>query len=146
MVTFEYLRPATLLKKRLWHKCFPVNFVKFLRTPFFIGFFHYFEIFIFWVVRGVKGKSIVQNENNNYIRHAPYLWNSITDDQDFWYTCVKWSYLQWFFSFLIFSFFRLLAGEGVKRQKIAQHDKQILSVELHISGTYIICHTSYDLD
>ena len=29
------LRPATLLKKRLWHKCFPVNFAKFLRTPFF---------------------------------------------------------------------------------------------------------------
>ena len=28
------LRPATLLKKRLWHKCFPVNFTKFLRTPF----------------------------------------------------------------------------------------------------------------
>ena len=25
-------RPATL-KKRLWHRCFPVNFVKFLRTP-----------------------------------------------------------------------------------------------------------------
>ena len=28
-------RPATLLKKRLWHRCFPVNFGKFLRTPFF---------------------------------------------------------------------------------------------------------------
>ena len=27
-------RPATLLKKRLWHSCFPVNFAKFLRTPF----------------------------------------------------------------------------------------------------------------
>ena len=27
------LRPATLLKRRLWHRCFPVNFVKFLRTP-----------------------------------------------------------------------------------------------------------------
>ena len=26
------LRP--LLKKRLWHRCFPVNFGKFLRTPF----------------------------------------------------------------------------------------------------------------
>ena len=26
--------PATLLKKRLWHRCFPVNYVKFLRTPF----------------------------------------------------------------------------------------------------------------
>ena len=28
------LRPATLLKKRLWHSCFPVNFAKFLRTFF----------------------------------------------------------------------------------------------------------------
>ena len=30
------LRPATLLKMRLWHRCFPVNFVKlrvFYRTP-----------------------------------------------------------------------------------------------------------------
>ena len=27
---------ATLLKKRLWHRCFPVKFVKFLRTSFFI--------------------------------------------------------------------------------------------------------------
>ena len=25
---------VSLLKKRLWHRCFPVNFVKFLRTPF----------------------------------------------------------------------------------------------------------------
>ena len=31
---FFKLRPATLLKKRLWHKYFPVNFVKSLRTPF----------------------------------------------------------------------------------------------------------------
>ena len=28
------LRPATLLKKRLWHRCFPVSFAKFVRTPF----------------------------------------------------------------------------------------------------------------
>ena len=27
-------RPSTLLKKRLQHRCFPVNFTKFLRTPF----------------------------------------------------------------------------------------------------------------
>ena len=27
------MRPATLLKKRLWHRSFPVNFAKFLRTP-----------------------------------------------------------------------------------------------------------------
>ena len=29
-------RPATLLQKRLRHRCFPVNFVKFLRTSVFI--------------------------------------------------------------------------------------------------------------
>ena len=29
------LRPVTLLKKRLWRRCFPVNYVKFLRTHFF---------------------------------------------------------------------------------------------------------------
>ena len=28
------LSPATLLKKKLWHRCFPVNFAKFPRTPF----------------------------------------------------------------------------------------------------------------
>ena len=30
------LWPVTLLTKRLWHRWFPVNFVKFPRTPFFI--------------------------------------------------------------------------------------------------------------
>ena len=29
-----YNKVAPLLKKRLWHRCFPVNFVKFLTTPF----------------------------------------------------------------------------------------------------------------
>ena len=28
-------RPTNLLKKRLWHRCFPVNFTQFLRTPFY---------------------------------------------------------------------------------------------------------------
>ena len=27
------LRPATLLKMRLWHRCFPVNFAKILSSP-----------------------------------------------------------------------------------------------------------------
>ena len=27
------MRLATLLKKRLWHRCFPMNFAKFLGTP-----------------------------------------------------------------------------------------------------------------
>ena len=27
------MRLATLLEKRLWHRCFPINFAKFLGTP-----------------------------------------------------------------------------------------------------------------
>ena len=27
-------RPTTLLRKRLWNRCFPVNFATFLKTPF----------------------------------------------------------------------------------------------------------------
>ena len=34
LVNSARLRPATLLKKRLWYRCFPVNFVKLLRKPF----------------------------------------------------------------------------------------------------------------
>ena len=33
---FNKVRPATLLKKRLWHRCFAVNFERFLKTPIFI--------------------------------------------------------------------------------------------------------------
>ena len=28
------LRPVTLLKKKLQHRCFPMNFAKFLKAPF----------------------------------------------------------------------------------------------------------------
>ena len=34
-VSFQRLKSATLLKKRLWHRYFPVNLAKLLRTAFF---------------------------------------------------------------------------------------------------------------
>ena len=33
--SYRGLMPATLLKKSLWKRCFPMNFAKFLRTTFF---------------------------------------------------------------------------------------------------------------
>ena len=33
-MTSERPGPATFLKKRLWHRCLPVKFVKFSTTPF----------------------------------------------------------------------------------------------------------------
>ena len=50
-------RPGILLKKRLWHKCIPVNFRKFLWTPFLQNTFGRLSIVIrelqtvFWKLR-----------------------------------------------------------------------------------------------
>ena len=35
--TSHYIRPAYLLKKKLWHRCFPVKFLKFSTTPFLLN-------------------------------------------------------------------------------------------------------------
>ena len=40
------LRPATVLKKRIWHRCLPVNFAKFLRTPFSIEHLRWLLLYI----------------------------------------------------------------------------------------------------
>ena len=45
------LRSATLLKRKLWHRCFPVNFAKFVRTPFLtehLGWLLLFKLFLKW--------------------------------------------------------------------------------------------------
>ena len=73
------LRAATLLKKRLWHRCFPVNFVKFLRTTFFIEHFRwllltltgscrvddmFFETFHLLIVVSIRGASLLVLQGN----------------------------------------------------------------------------------
>ena len=40
------LRPATLLKKSLWLRCFAVNFAKFVRTLFFTEHFRCLLLFM----------------------------------------------------------------------------------------------------
>ena len=44
------------------------------------------------------------------IHCTPYLWNHTSSDHNLWYTCVKWWYLQGFFSFFKFWIFQLLVG------------------------------------
>ena len=43
------LRPATLFKKRFWRRYFPVNFAKFLRTPFLTK--HLWWLLLKWWVK-----------------------------------------------------------------------------------------------
>ena len=68
------LRPATLLKTSLWHKCFPANFAKFLRTPFLQNTFGqllpnflrtpFFTEHFRWLLLKIMN-------NNNYLRVLP---------------------------------------------------------------------------
>ena len=67
-------------------------------------------------------------KNDNYICHATYLRNNIVYDHGFWYTCVKWWYVQGFFYILIF-----WAVMWVKGQKIAQNKKRQLYLSCNIS-------------
>ena len=65
------LRPATLLKKRLWHRCFPVNFAKFLRTPFLTE-------HLWWLLL----------ESGNWNKLAPIYKKSLPENLIF--VCVQW--------------------------------------------------------
>ena len=65
------LRPAILLKKRLWLRCFSVNFVKFLRTSFLIEnlwwLFLFGKIPIFWSLEGNSFSVITLRLDRNVI-------------------------------------------------------------------------------
>ena len=58
-------RPVTLLKKRLWHRCYPVNFVKFLRTPFIIE-------HLWWLLLTYAGVSF-ENETSAQVFSCEFL-------------------------------------------------------------------------
>ena len=49
------LKHATSFKKRLWHSCFPVNFVKFLKTSFYIEHLWFLLLMFRWVTCILRG-------------------------------------------------------------------------------------------
>ena len=55
------LRPASLLKKRFWHRCFPVNFAEFLRTCFFIGHLWWLLLDLLTFITAQKIKFFIEN-------------------------------------------------------------------------------------
>ena len=96
--------------------------------------------FIFWNFHflgswgeggGGKREKYSPKWKNNYIRHMPYLRNSIAT----WYTCVKWWYLQAFFSF--FWYFHI---SGCERGKRAKNDPRWQKS----CTLYLRNHISYD--
>ena len=64
-------RSATLLKKKLWHRHFPVNFAKFLRTPF------------------------MQNTSGRVLLEWHVFWNDIFLALVFYYLSLCWLIYRW---------------------------------------------------
>ena len=62
-------KACNFIKKRLWHRCFLVNFAKFLRTPFFTEHPAYFAFYSF---------AICWNFQNGFIKlrqHHLFSWS-----------------------------------------------------------------------
>ena len=83
------LRPAPLLKQRLWRRCFLKNFAKFLRTPFLTDRFHFVS------ARNTRGVfvenmqmnicfSLVKKVKRNYYENLDLKDNN--DNKKFWAT------------------------------------------------------------
>ena len=86
------------------HVCYTCMYRRIISPGIFSFFFQNFDFRDHWERGGkvVKGQKMAQNDKNS-VCLTPYLRNSISYDCDFWYTCVKWWYLQ-----QIFSFFKIL--------------------------------------
>ena len=67
-IILRYLQPATFLKKRLWHRSFPVKFKKFLRTPFLTEHFR-------WLLLQKPHTNVVSSNRFHYtvISQSPWL-------------------------------------------------------------------------
>ena len=91
---------------------------------------------------GKRAKNCQKMKNTNYIRHTPYLRNSIVYDHDFWYASVKWWYLQVFFSLFFFLLFFVIfifqVVMGVKGQKMALDEKKVYQLHFISQETHII--------
>ena len=67
------LRSATLLKRRLCHRCFPVNFAKILRTPFLQD---TFGLLLLQKLGIEKVKRVANIENHIFIKYLQLNYSS----------------------------------------------------------------------
>ena len=83
------LRTATLLKKRLWHWCFPVNFAKF-RRPHVSDYFYFYLAKVFWNI--LFGRKVLRYHRlrvNVYLKlHVLHNFKTIYEET-FWYILMK---------------------------------------------------------
>ena len=100
---FNKVRPATLLKKRLWHRCFLVNFAKFLRTHFLTEHLRWLllqccllKAALFWktMLGIIPFQNITSSSNSKYLRKL-----RANEGSSHWRCSVKKSFLRNFAKF-----------------------------------------------
>ena len=74
------LRPATLLKKRLWHRCFPVNLVKFLRQPFSIK-------HLWWLLLDTRSQGLSKRKLCQYYENPTSIYLFKFNQRSTWKKC-----------------------------------------------------------
>ena len=76
------IRPATLLKKKFQHRCFPVNFVEFLRIAFFTEHLRWLLLQVIWMIAMIRRQFlIIYFSCKNYFRNWP--------TRTFWKICIS---------------------------------------------------------
>ena len=84
------LGPVTLLKKILWHKCFPVNFLKFLRAPYLKNTFGTLVLFviIFALLTNLHIRIVRHQDNEigdlSYLNKGKEVNEEIKERKAFW--------------------------------------------------------------
>ena len=107
-----YLRNCIAYDHDFWYTCVKLLYLQ--------AFFQFFKIFIFWVVEGVKGQKIVQNDKK-------FCLSSSTSQEPYIISLSFMLHLHkmiispgvFFYFFKIFIFWGV---RGVKRQKLVQDD------------------------
>ena len=83
------------------HTSYDISLCKRMVSPCVL--FHFFKTLIIWVVRGLNGQKMVQNDKKLCLLHSisqePYvICDAIRHDCHLCYTIIKWWHLQAFFS------------------------------------------------
>ena len=84
-------------------------------SPGIFSFFRFFTM-VFGVIGGCRKAKKWPKMTKSSVCLTPYLRNPTLYDYDFWYTCVKWLYLQQIFSFFKILIFRVFRGEGKSKK------------------------------
>ena len=130
-----YVRNCIAYDHDFWYTC--------VKWWYSRPFFHFFEIFVFQAVRGVKGKNGPRWQKN-YVWCTSYLRNDILYYCYLWYTCVKDDISRYFFHFFKILILWVVRGGGGEEVVVKGQRRSKMRKSSVCCAPYLRNHTSYD--